>query len=146
MYICLVHLQPRRHNDLGKLVHLASLIPFSHIFLCYRDCALMNHYRDWYLVLFKWNFVLTEFVLCSEILCSFYRSSAGTVSMCLFYPEFRTKRVCTNETPLYTVTMNDRDSTIHSDNEWQKQHMAIIKTHGIWLEWDGYVPHCTKSI
>ena len=48
------------------------------------------------------NFILTKFVLCSEILYSFYRCFATNMSMCSFYPEVRTKHVCTNETPLYT--------------------------------------------
>ena len=37
-------------------------------------------------------------VVYNENLYSFYRSSAGSVSMCSFYPEFHTKRVY--ETPL----------------------------------------------
>ena len=47
-------------------------------------------------------FKLTKFVLCNEILYSFYRSSAETAGICSFYLEFRKKLVRTNETPLYT--------------------------------------------
>ena len=31
-----------------------------------------------------------------------FGGTGGTMSKCLFYPEFHTKQVCINETPLYT--------------------------------------------
>ena len=69
---------------------------FSHTFFVLLRLSTREQHRGF--VLFKQNFVLTEFVLCGE---SFYRSSAGTTNRCSFYAEFRTKRVRINDIPLY---------------------------------------------
>ena len=86
-YVCF---QPQWHNDLGKLV--ASMMLFNHAFSSYRHYARMNHCRG--LTEFRSNRV-------HVMRWNFYRSSAGTVSMCSFYLEFRTKHV---ETPLYLIS------------------------------------------
>ena len=76
----------------------ARLPHFFFFFFYYWDHA---HTRDlWYGIEISFLLVITEFVLCSENVYSFYRSSAWTASMCLFYPGVRTKHVWINETPL----------------------------------------------